>query len=165
MKPSRYGQGIAKGMVVTLKEFFTKPITTQYPEQRLEVSKRIRGNELVWVPYKCTGCATCAKYCLQGNIEIVTNGQTPDGRYNVEQFNVDYGRCIMCGLCVESCPFDALYMGMSYERAAYRRQDLNLDKQANTISEKKQPSAYFRPTLEEVRPKQTLLLERSRKGF
>ncbi|MBI4333515.1 MAG: NADH-quinone oxidoreductase subunit I [Chloroflexi bacterium] len=165
MKLSRYGQGIAKGMALTFKYFFTKPITTQYPEEKLQTSKRIRGNELVWVPYKCTGCATCAKYCLQGNIEIVTNGQTPDGRYAVEKFEVDIARCIMCGLCVESCPFDALYMGMSYELAAYQRGDLVLSKEKNTIGEDKQPSAYFRPNLEKVRPAQTLLIERPKYGL
>lgn len=165
LKLERYGEGIAKGLAVTLKHFFTKPITTQYPEQKLQVSKRTRGNELVWVPSKCTGCATCAKYCLQGNIEIVTKGKADDGRYVVDKFEVDYARCIMCGLCVESCPFDALYMGVGYEKAKYRRAELVLGKEANTIGEDKQPSAYFRPALEETRPAQTLLLERPRWGL
>jgi NADH-quinone oxidoreductase chain I len=165
LKFERYGKGIAKGMAVTLKHFFTKPITTQYPEQRLQVSKRIRGQELVWVPSKCTGCATCAKFCLQGNIEIVTAGAKENGCYEVEKFEVDTGRCIMCGLCVEACPFDALYMGMGYERAKYRRSELAMNKEACTIGEERQPSAYARPALEEVRPAQTLLLERPRWGL
>ncbi len=165
MKLEMYGKGIAKGMAVTLKHFFMKPITTQYPEQRLQVSKRIRGNELVWVPSQCTGCATCAKFCLQGNIEIITSRASDNVNYVVEKFEVDIGRCIMCGLCVEVCPFNALYMGISYERAKYRRSELVLDKEACTIGEDKQPSAYFRPNLDNARPTQTLLLERPKWGL
>ena len=37
---------------------------------------------------------------------------------------MDTGYCIQCGLCVEACPYDALFMGFSYERAKYRRNEL-----------------------------------------
>jgi len=69
-----YGLGIAKGLGVTLKNFIKRPITTQYPEEKLVVSRRIRGTELIWDPERCSGCATCAKSCHQGSIRIVTAG-------------------------------------------------------------------------------------------
>jgi NADH-quinone oxidoreductase subunit I len=37
---------------------------------------------------------------------------------------VDYGRCVFCGLCVDACPFDALYMTNDYELAAYDKAGL-----------------------------------------
>ncbi|MBI4296745.1 MAG: FAD-dependent oxidoreductase [Chloroflexi bacterium] len=79
MSSDRFGIGIAKGMAVTLKRFFSKPITTQYPEERLNPSRRIRGNELAWDPVKCTGCYTCARSCPHGCIEIRTPAEGRKG--------------------------------------------------------------------------------------
>ncbi|GAI79244.1 unnamed protein product, partial [marine sediment metagenome] len=73
MKFERYGIGIAKGLSVTIRHLLRRPVTTQYPEQRLNPSRRTRGNELIWDKGKCTGCATCAKTCPQGVIRIVTS--------------------------------------------------------------------------------------------
>lgn len=79
MRFERYGIGIAKGMALTFRHLFHKPITTQYPEERLNVSRRIRGNELAWDKEKCTGCYTCAQSCPHGVIEIVTSEQGRQG--------------------------------------------------------------------------------------
>jgi len=158
----RYGIGVAKGMALTFKHLFRHPITTQYPEEKLTVSRRTRGNELVWDRGKCTGCATCAKSCPQGAIRIVTSVSTEENKYLVEKFEVDIGYCIFCGLCVESCPFDALFLSYDYERARYRRQELVMAKEGLLLSEKKQPSGYARPKVEATLPKQTLLLDRDK---
>jgi len=162
LKFEHYGIGIAKGMALTFKHLFRHPITTQYPEERLTVSRRIRGNELVWDKEKCTGCATCAKSCPQGAIQIITSVNTEENKYVVEKFEVDNGYCIFCGLCVESCPYEALFMSYDYERARYQRQELVLAKEGLLLSDKKQPSGYARPEVEVTLPKQTLLLDRER---
>jgi len=162
LKLERYGKGIAKGMALTLKHLFRRPITTQYPEERLTTSRRIRGNELVWDKEKCTGCATCAKSCPQGAIQIVTSVSAEENKYEVEKFEVDTGYCIFCGLCVESCPYEALFMGYAYERARYRRQELVLAKEDLLLSDERQPSGYARPKIEAALPQQTLLLDRDK---
>jgi len=160
LKFERYGIGIAKGLRVTIKHLFRHPVTAQYPEQRLNVSRRIRGNELIWDREKCTGCATCAKTCPQGVIRIETSALVDDNKYEVQTIEVDTGYCISCGLCVETCPFNALFMGYAYERAKYRRNELVQSNDMMLASADRKPSAYMHPELAEELPRQTLLLER-----
>jgi len=161
LKFERYGLGIAKGLTVTFSYLFRRPITVQYPEQRLNTSRRIRGNELVWSREKCTGCATCAKACPIGAIDIVTAVNPVNNRYAVEKYQVDTGYCIQCGLCVEACPFAALFMGYDYERAKYRRHELVQSKEDMMLeSGGKHTSGYFYPELAAGLPRQTLLIDR-----
>ena len=160
MKFERYGKGIAKGLTVTIRHLLRHPITTQYPEQRLNVSRRIRGNELIWDKEKCTGCATCAKSCPQGAIEIVTSTNIEDNKYDVETYRVDTGYCIQCGLCVEACPYDALFMGYSFERAKYRRSDLIQTNDELLESPERPASGYYHPEIARKLPEQTLLIDK-----
>ena len=160
MKFERYGIGIVKGLSVTIRHLLRHPTVTQYPKQTLNVSRRIRGNELIWDRVKCTGCATCAKTCPQGAIEIVTATNLENNKYDVEKYQVDTGYCIQCGLCVEACPYDALFMGYSFERAKYRRGDLVQTNDELLESPERPASGYFHPEIAEKLPKQTLLIER-----
>jgi formate hydrogenlyase subunit 6/NADH:ubiquinone oxidoreductase subunit I len=160
LKFERYGIGIVKGLTVTIRHLLRHPIVSQFPEQRLNTSRRIRGNELVWSRQKCTGCGTCAKTCPQGAIEIVTATNLADNKYEVEKYQVDTGYCIQCGLCVEACPYDALFMGYSYERAKYRRGDLIQTDDMLLESPERPVSGYFHPEIARKLPRQTLLVER-----
>lgn len=155
------GIGLIKGLGITIRHTTRKRITEQYPEERLNVSRRTRAQELVWDPQRCTGCATCAKACPQGNIRIETSLGS-ENNYIVDVFQSDEGRCIFCGLCVEACPYEALFFGRSYERAQYRRGDLVVGKEHMSSSEKEK-SAYYRPELHEQLPEQTLLIDRVHK--
>ena len=161
MKFERFGIGIAKGLTVTIKHLFRHPVTVQYPEQRLNTSRRFRGNELIWSQEKCTGCGTCAKTCPLGAIEIITSTNLVENKYAVEKYQVDTGYCIQCGLCIEACPYEALFMGYAYELARYRRGELVQSKEDMMLElGEKQPSGYFYPEIAAKLPRQTLLVER-----
>jgi NADH-quinone oxidoreductase chain I len=162
LKFEHYGIGIAKGLTVTVRHLLRRPVTTQVPEQRLNISRRTRGNELVWNKDKCTGCGTCAKACHIGAIHITTSTSLVNNRYEVQKYEVDTGYCIFCGLCVEACPFEALFMSYDYERARYRRGELFQDKERMTEMPEKRVSGYFYPERAAELPKQSLLVDKDR---
>ena len=73
-----YGLGIAKGMMVTLRNLVRKPVTVQYPEQRVAQHHRFRGEDFVWYEERCTGCASCAKFCPPGHHQDRDGAQRRD---------------------------------------------------------------------------------------
>ena len=95
-------------------------------------------------------------------IEIATHVGSKNN-YVVDKFEVDCGRCMFCGLCVEACPYDALAMGRSYERSQYRRSDVILSKEQLKLSDARLPSGYARPLIEASLPKQSLLVNWDKK--
>ena len=146
-----YGLGLVKGLLVTMKNLRRRPSTIQYPEERLPQHPRFRGEEFVLYEERCTACASCAKYCPLGIIRIVTepSGSAPEegDKYSLAVFDIDIGRCMFCGLCVEACPYDALFMGSGFERGRYERNQLVITIDELRQSEKR-PSTWFRPQLE-----------------
>jgi len=105
-----------------------KEVTEQYPDPVSsrtadELPPRSRGllfNDIE----KCTGCMDCQKACPVNCITI-ENERAPDARKTwVAVFDVDFGRCLFCGLCVEVCQPQSLVHGRQYEGSVYAMPDL-----------------------------------------
>ncbi|HTH52243.1 MAG TPA: 4Fe-4S binding protein, partial [Pyrinomonadaceae bacterium] len=64
-----------------------------------------------------------------------------DERY-AKVYNIDYGRCIFCGFCVEACPKDAITHGYNFEISVYNRADLLKTKDDLLITKQKQSPNY-----------------------
>ena len=88
-------------MSVTFKHLLKKPITIQYPEERRELPTRSRGLH-VYSAERCLGCGACARACPNKCIELEVS-TTPEGKKQIDKFNINIGRCMFCGLCIDSC--------------------------------------------------------------
>jgi NAD(P)H-quinone oxidoreductase subunit I len=146
-------------MALTLKHLFRKPITTQYPEERLTVSRRSRGTRLIWDRDACTACTACVRACPVICIDIVTS-RDENRKLKVDNITIDFRLCIFCGLCVEACPTgNTLYMSYYWEHAEYHNQKLVLSND-DLLLGKDQRSGYAHSEIEEILPEQTLLIDR-----
>ena len=110
------------GLKVTFKHLFVPAITIQYPDEKREPALAFRGN-LRLHKEKCTSCMICFNYCPNYCISIKYElGE--DKKRKLQNYTVDMGKCMYCGLCVEVCPFGANYWDQSYERSVYDRSQL-----------------------------------------
>lgn len=130
------GFGLIQGMGLTLKHLFEPPVTIQYPEERWRPAHGFRGMPVLTVDeqgeLKCVGCQACARACPPQVIHIETSRKKdPQDRkkLNIDEFSIDMSRCMLCNLCVEACPFEAITMADRYEIADFELEGIVFDKE------------------------------------
>lgn len=101
-----------QGMRVTLKYFFRKKVTIQYPEEETPISSRFRGL-LALRRYpngeeRCIACKLCEAVCPALAITIEAQPRADDGSRRTTKYEIDIFKCINCGFCEEACPVDAI---------------------------------------------------------
>jgi NADH-quinone oxidoreductase subunit I len=100
-----------------------------------DLAPRARG-VIALVQDKCTSCMLCVRECPDWCIDLDSHQETqaattPHGRprsINVlDRFVLDFSLCMYCGICVDVCPFDALYWAPAFAYSAPGRRDLTQD--------------------------------------
>jgi formate hydrogenlyase subunit 6/NADH:ubiquinone oxidoreductase subunit I len=130
------GLGLVKGLVVTLKHMLQPSITQEYPEERPDLPPRTRG-VIALKEANCTVCYKCSRECPDWCIYIDAHKETHEpaggGRARsakvLDRFAIDYALCMYCGICVEVCPFDALFWTPEFEYAEYDIRNLIHEKE------------------------------------
>src|SRR6266498_72031 len=134
-KPIR-GTGLIKGLFVTLKHLLSPSITQRYPEEKPDLPARTRG-VIALKEANCTVCYKCSRECPDWCIYIDAHKETHEpasgGRARsvkvLDRFAIDYALCMYCGICVEVCPFDALFWSPEFEYAEYDILDMTHEKE------------------------------------
>ncbi|MDB5736600.1 MAG: nuoI [Sphingomonas bacterium] len=122
---------LVKGHMLTLRYFFKKKATINYPYEKNPLSPRFRG-EHVLRRYpngeeRCIACKLCEAVCPAQAITIEAEPRD-DGSRRTTRYDIDMTKCIYCGLCQEACPVDAIVEGPNFEYATETREELIYDK-------------------------------------
>jgi NADH-quinone oxidoreductase subunit I len=133
-----YLPAILGGLRVTIRHFFKKKVTMQYPEEKWVVPPNYRG-----APYlvedqdgrtKCVSCQLCEFVCPPKAIRITPPG--PAGAPEVgnvekapKEFEINMLRCIFCGFCQEVCPEEAIFLMNDYSLTGLTRQEMVYNKE------------------------------------
>ena len=135
------------GMRTTLRVFFRKKTTEQYPENRdtLKMFDRFRG-QLVMThndrnEHRCVACGICQMNCPNDSIRVVSETvEDEQGKKKkvLVRYEYDLGSCLYCQLCVRSCPHDAIEFDTAFEHAVFTRGKLvrQLNSEGSTLEKK-----------------------------
>ena len=105
------------GFATTLKHLFKKPITVNYPDQKVPMFPKYRGKQVLMRDEngleKCVACGLCAVACPADAIYLEAaenDGSVQAGPRYASVYQIHKTRCIFCGYCEEACPVSAIFM-------------------------------------------------------
>ena len=126
---------LATGMKTSIKVYFRKKVTEQYPENRKELKMFDRFRGTLNMPHnennehRCVACGLCQMACPNDTIKVTSETvETEDGKKKkiLATYEYDLGACMFCQLCVNACPHDAITFDQNFEHAVFDRTKLVL---------------------------------------
>ena len=127
-------RGTFRVMSVTLRNFFRRPTTVRYPQEKRPIPAQWRGGgfALTYDPAtmeeNCIGCRLCEYICPSQIISVTLRKGEPrqngKGATYAGTFLLDYQACMQCELCVQVCPTDAIVMTRGLAPSTYSREGL-----------------------------------------
>jgi NADH-quinone oxidoreductase subunit I len=130
------GLGLLKGLAVTLRTMTKRSVTQQYPHVKPDLPARSRG-VIALKEANCTVCYKCSRECPDWCIYIDAHKESHEpaggGRARsakiLDRFAIDFALCMYCGICVEVCPFDALFWSPEFEYAESKIIDMTHERE------------------------------------
>ncbi|NHN55239.1 NADH-quinone oxidoreductase subunit I [Calidifontibacter sp. DB0510] len=152
--------GLLSGMATTARTAFRPTHTRQYPDVAPDLPPRSRG-VIALLADNCTSCMLCARECPDWCIYIDSHKETippaseggrPRQQNVLDRFAIDFSLCMYCGICIEVCPFDALFWSPEFEYAETDIRDLLHEKErlGEWMATVPPPAAFEPGALEEV---------------
>lgn len=133
-------KSLIDGMEVTIRYMFKKPVTVQYPKEKLTMTKNFRG-PIQFVLFEktgthnCIGCFLCANICPTDCYTIEASKQE-GGQKRPTKFIYNLLQCSLCNLCVQVCPTKTLEHSKEYDTAGYTRDEYHAVNFINQVKER-----------------------------
>lgn len=146
-----YFDDAARSLLTVLRNGLHPPVTVQYPAElrprapRYHTSFALLHDETG--DERCIGCLACERICPS---KVITIQQAPKRespstgkkRGYAAELTIDLSACLVCELCVQVCPEDALVMLRVPTPPSFTREDLVLTMPRLYENEKKSEAGW-----------------------
>lgn len=117
-----------RGLAVTLRLYFSRKATVEYPEEIKAPAPRFRGLPRLYRDENgeplCIACKLCQRSCGTNCFDIAGRKEKGAKFMRPVKFDWRLDRCSFCGFCVEVCPTNAIRFSHEFRLTGVRKDGL-----------------------------------------